>query len=169
MITLRELERSDLPTLNRWRNDPALMALLGNNFLFIAEAVDEAWFASYLAQRDRQVRLSIVEEGRYVGNVNLTAIHPINRSAEFSLMIGEASDRGRGIGAAATRYMLQHGFHDRGLNRIYLQVLKENHAAIHLYEKAGFKHEGVKRQEIFKNGQFHDMLCMAILRSDYQD
>lgn len=168
MITLRELEKSDLAQLNSWRNDPALIASLGNNFLFISGAVDDAWFENYLQQRDKVVRLSILADGRYIGNVNLTSIHPINRSAEFSIMIGSAQERGKGVGLEATRHMLHHAFEDRGLNRVYLTVLKDNAAAIALYKKIGFKEEGVKRQEIFKNGQFHDVVMMAILREEFK-
>jgi len=168
-IALRELEKSDLPRLNAWRNDKTLLDALGNNFLFISSAVDEKWFEQYLKERDRVVRLSIVVKatGDHIGNVNFTAIHPINRSAEFSILIGEASCRGKGYGETATRQMLEHGFRDRGFNRIYLSVLEDNAAALRLYEKTGFKAEGVKRREIFKNGAFHDVVLMSILASEY--
>jgi RimJ/RimL family protein N-acetyltransferase len=168
-ITLRELEKSDLSTLNAWRNDKELMAMLGNNFLFISGAVDDAWFENYLQNRDKAIRLSILKHGEYIGNVNLTAIHAINRSAEFSIIIGSAAHRGQGVGLEATRQILRHGFHDRGLNRIYLTVLKENVLAIAMYKKTGFLQEGVKREEIFKNGQFHDTIAMSVLRSEFKD
>jgi UDP-4-amino-4,6-dideoxy-N-acetyl-beta-L-altrosamine N-acetyltransferase len=168
-IKLRELEKTDLETLNSWRNDPELMSTLGNNFLFISGAVDAAWFENYLQNRDKAIRLSIITtpDNRYIGNVNLTNIHPINRSAEFSILIGSPQDRGKGAGRTATHHMLRHAFHDRGLNRIYLSVLKENVAALKLYEKMGLKKEGIKRQDIFKNGQFHDVVIMAMLQSEF--
>lgn len=168
MITLRELEKSDLAQLNSWRNDPELVASLGNNFLFISGAVDDAWFNSYLQNRDKAIRLSILSDGKYIGNVNLTSIHPINRSAEYSIMIGVAEERGKKVGLEATQQILRHAFEDRGLNRVYLTVLSDNVAAIGLYEKVGFKREGVKRQDIFKNGQFHDVVMMAILASEFK-
>lgn len=168
-IKLRELEKADLEMLNSWRNDPELMSSLGNNFLFISGAVDAAWFENYLQNRDKAIRLSIITtpDNRYIGNVNLTSIHAINRSAEFSILIGSPQDRGKGIGREATHYMLRHAFEDRGLHRIYLSVLQENTAALKLYEKIGFKKEGVKRQDIFKNGQFHDVVIMAMLQSEF--
>jgi len=168
-IYLRELEKKDLSQLNSWRNDKKLLDQLGNNFLFISGAVDEVWFDNYLQSREKTVRLAIIlkERDLYIGNVNLTSIHPINRSAEFSLMIGEEVYRGKGIGLLATRIMLQHAFEDRGLNRIHLDVLKENTAALKLYEKAGFKREGVKRQDIFKNGTFHDVVMMSQIKEEF--
>ena len=40
MFHLRELERKDLPTINKWRNNPELIALLGAPFRYINLDVD---------------------------------------------------------------------------------------------------------------------------------
>ena len=40
--------------------------------------------------------------------------------------------------------------------------------AIHVYERVGFRHEGTKREAYFRHGRYHDMLAMAILRSDWE-
>ncbi len=170
MIRLRELERGDLPALNRWRNDPELLDLLGNNFLFIAGAVDERWYESYLASREHNVRLAITLEpgGQYVGNVNLTAIHPVNRSAELSILIGDKTAWGKGVGGEATRLMLAHAFSDRNLHRVYLSVLSSNERARRLYERVGFRAEGTQREAVFKNGAYHDLVTMAVLGHEHR-
>ncbi len=167
---LRELEPEDIPTLNQWRNDREIIDLLGNNFFFIAQAIDEDWYQQHKSQRNQHVRLAITikETGDYIGNVNLTSIHPINQSAEFSIMIGNKDYWSKGVGEQATRQMLQHAFADRGLHRIYLTVLTYNKAAIALYEKCGFENEGIAREAMYKNGAFHDVMQMGLLRDDYQ-
>jgi diamine N-acetyltransferase len=170
-IRLRALEKSDLPILNKWRNLPALISTLGANFAYIPETVDERWYDHYLAHRESALRLSIIVEdsGEYIGNANLTSIHPVNRTAEFSLMIGDERFHKKGIGTSATLAVLAHGFSDLGLNRIYLNVLSHHQAAIALYRKCGFVHEGIKREEVFKDGTFHDMCIMAILQRDHTE
>jgi RimJ/RimL family protein N-acetyltransferase len=170
VIRLRELERADLLALNGWRNDPELLDLLGNNFLFIAGAVDEKWYESYLASREHNVRLAIVMEtsGQYVGNVNLTGIHPVNRSAEFSILVGDKTVWGKGVGREATRLMLAHAFSDRNLHRVYLSVLATNERALRLYERVGFRTEGTLRQAVFKSGAYHDLVTMSVLRHEHR-
>jgi RimJ/RimL family protein N-acetyltransferase len=170
VIRLRELERTDLPSLNRWRNDPELLDLLGNNFLFIAGAVDEKWYESYLASREHAVRLAIIlaDSGQYVGNVNLTGIHPVNRSAEFSILVGDKAAWGRGVGGEATRLMLAHAFGDRNLHRVHLTVLASNARARRLYERAGFRLEGMLREAVFKNGTYHDLVTMSMLSHEHR-
>ena len=52
----------------------------------------------------------------------------------------------------------------RGLHRIELSVVVDNHAGVHLYEKVGFQKEGVKRQNYLgEDGNYHDEFVMGIL------
>ncbi|MDB5336428.1 MAG: acetyltransferase family protein [Planctomycetaceae bacterium] len=168
-IHLRELEHGDLAQLNSWRNDPEVVDWLGNNFLFISRDVDDEWFRSYLANRDRALRLTIIvtKTGEYIGNVNLTSIHPINRSAEFSILIGERRYWSQGIGRQASEFMLRHAFNDLNLNRVYLSVLSHHERAIRLYYHLGFAVEGNLREAIFKHGLFFDLQMMSILKSEF--
>jgi len=52
-----------------------------------------------------------------------------------------------------------------GMTRIELEVLASNTAAIHLYEKLGFVHEGVKRRAHHLDGAWDDHVLMALLAS----
>lgn len=167
--SIREIQHGDLPLINRWRNDPEIVAWLGNNFLYIARDVDEAWYNQYLQNRDKAKRFAIVGDSNHgvIGTAQLTGIHPVNRSAEFSIVIGEKNCREKGAGQAATRELIRHGFDDLNLHRIFLTVLTTNKRAIHVYEKSGFVHEGIMRQSMYKQGKFEDLLLMSILRDEY--
>jgi diamine N-acetyltransferase len=65
------------------------------------------------------------------------------------------------------RLLLQYGFNTLNLNRISLQVYHNNLRAIRSYEKAGYVHEGRKRQGMFQNGEYIDILLMSVLRSEW--
>ena len=162
-IKLCELELHHIPQLNQWRNDPELIETLGTGFNYISEEVDRDWYRDYLANRDKSVRLAILAENRYVGNVNLTQINNIHRSAEFSILIGDSNFRGKGIGLHSSLEILNHGFKNLGLQRIWLSVLTSNEAAFNLYKKIGFEEEGILRKAIFKNGNFHNLQIMSLL------
>jgi len=168
-VTLRELERTDLTAVNAWRADYSLVELLGGNFRHVGSEVDGRWFDAYLAARTNNVRLAIClkETGEIVGVVYLTSIDWLNRSAEFSIQIGARSARGRGIGESATRQMLRHAFLDLNLRRISLTVLLSNKRALRLYERVGFKAEGLFRQALFKDGAYLDVASMALLSDEF--
>jgi diamine N-acetyltransferase len=55
------------------------------------------------------------------------------------------------------------------MNRLWLLVLENNEPAKNLYKKMGFVNEGVQRQAIFKEGQYHDYIMMSLLRGEYEN
>jgi RimJ/RimL family protein N-acetyltransferase len=169
VVTLRELAREDIPTLNRWRQDRDLVDGLGAPARYITEEVDHAWFADYLTRRGVDVRCAIRLDGEAeaVGLVSLTGIDAVHRRAEFHLLVGRRDLHGRGLGTDATHQMLRHAFLDLNLHRVFLSVLASNAAAIRVYEKAGFRHEGVAREAAYKRGRYEDLTAMAILSHEF--
>jgi GNAT superfamily N-acetyltransferase len=164
-VTLRELSRKDLPQLNKWRNNPDLVKYLGSGFNYIDEEIDHKWYDNYLANREKSIRLSIELDGKYVGNVNLTNINLVHRNAEYSIMIGSESSRGLGVGFHASSQIIEHGFQHLGLHRIWLTVLESNLRALSLYQKLGFQIEGRMRDSLFKNGDYQDLIVMALINT----
>jgi RimJ/RimL family protein N-acetyltransferase len=52
------------------------------------------------------------------------------------------------------------------LRKIKALVFSDNDKAIKMYEKWGFKEEGILKEEIFKGGKFKDVVVMSILGSE---
>lgn len=94
-------------------------------------------------------------------------INNINQSANLHIMIGDVNQQGKGIGTYAVKEILNHAFNNLNLNRVQLGVLHYNEKALKLYEKCGFKFEGRRRQAIYKNGVFADLLIYSILKSEF--
>lgn len=166
MYKLRELEKKDIPIINKWRNDKELIDCLGAPFRFINSEVDEEWFSQYMSNRKNTIRCSIVdEEDIIMGLVSLTDINAINQSAVLHIMIGDAENQNKGIGSFAISEMVHHAFDNLNIRRIELSVLAENKRAQHAYEKNGFIYEGTKREAVYKNGRFVDLLFYAVLKT----
>lgn len=169
MYRLRELERRDIAIINRWRNDPGLIASLGAPFRFINPEVDIQWFDNYMKSRGNAVRCAIVIEGHdeIIGLVSLVPVDQFNQSAVLHLMIGDPENQNKGCGTFAVGAMLAHAFMNMNLRRIELTVLETNTRARHVYEKSGFIQEGIKRSACYKNGEFVNMIMYSILKEDY--
>lgn len=131
MFRLRELERKDLQEINKWRNNPELIELLGAPFRYINLDVDVKWFESYMNNRGNAVRCAITELNKddILGLVSLVSINYMNQSAEFHIMIGDKANQGRGIGTFAVKEMLNHAFNNMNLQRVELTVLEDNERA----------------------------------------
>lgn len=176
MIYLREVSEGDIKTINGWRAHPDLIDLLGAPFRYINLETDSAWFEHYMKQRNQNIRCVICkketpssETETVVGSVGLICIDWVFRSAEFYIMIGEAENRGKGIGLQATKAILRHAFCDMNLHRVELTVMEHNQRARKLYEKAGFKTEGIKRDAVYKNGQYRNFILMSILENEFAE
>lgn len=171
IYSLRELSRADLPLLNGWRNDREAQQWLVSPFRFIAEEVDAKWYDGYIGARSNSIRLAICESlsGKFVGVVYLLGIDWISRSGDFGILIGDTSAQGKGAGEFATRTLLTHAFSDINLHRVQLSVLAANERAMSLYRKVGFVEEGCARQAVFKDGEYVDLIQMAILAGEYRN
>jgi ribosomal protein S18 acetylase RimI-like enzyme len=71
--------------------------------------------------------------------------------------------RGRGLGRILALRTI-HEARKTGIERIELEVFGSNAAAIALYESLGFVTEGIKQSARKLDGEYDDMLCMALLR-----
>ena len=166
-MRLREIEREDVERINGWRHDPDVADWLGGPFHYVARSVDEAWYENYLRQRADQVRLAVIVDEKHVGVANLTSIHAVNRTAEYSCLIGDPSARGRGLGTEITRRVVRHAFEDLNLNRIYSYILADNEPSLRMCRNAGMKVEGTLRQAAFKNGRLRDLQLLAVIREEF--
>jgi RimJ/RimL family protein N-acetyltransferase len=52
-------------------------------------------------------------------------------------------------------------------NPFWLHVYEHNKRGIKAYENAGFKKEGVLRQDTYREGRYWDTITMGILREEW--
>lgn len=102
-----------------------------------------------------------------IGVTSLINIDLKNRNAECILDLGEKQFWGQGYGTEALKLLLDYAFLEMNLHRVSLRVFAFNEKAIKLYQKIGFKQEGISRQCIFRDGGWHDMIQMGILQHEY--
>lgn len=174
-IRFRGIEREDIPTFVKWLNDPEVQAGV-MLYAPLSRVAEENWFEGMIKRpldeqvmgiEIRQPASDGAETGwRLIGSLAFNEIDWRNRAAEFGILIGDKSCWNQGYGTEAVRLLVKHGFESLNLNRIFLQVFASNPRAIRAYEKAGFIHEGRKRQAEFRNGQYIDVLLMSILRDE---
>jgi len=164
-ILLRPSSAADAPLRYQWFNDPEFTRLyLGRSTLTPYRQVEEEiLLSSSTALSTGLFELSIqtIGDNLYIGNTFFRKIDWQNRSAEYGIFIGPRELWGKGIGREATMMMLNYGFAELGLQRIWITALAFNKQAIKCMEKCGFEGEGILRSAIFSSGQFHDVILMS--------
>ena len=103
----------------------------------------------------------------HVGNISLQQIHPIHRSAELAIVIGDPSARGNGVGFEACQAIIQHGFDALNLHRVECGTLATNAGMISIAKKLGFEQEGTRKQAVFKSGRYVDVVLFGLLAENF--
>nr|WP_051057586.1 spermidine N1-acetyltransferase [Herbaspirillum sp. B39] len=163
-VRLRPLEREDLRFVHHLNNNATVMRYwFEEPYETFAEF--SALFEAHIPEQNER-RFIVDADGDSSGLVELVEINTVHRSAEFQIIIAPAS-QGRGLAVEATRLALDYGFPVLNLHKIYLIVDRENEKAVHVYAKAGFRQEGVLKEEFFMNGQYRDVIRMGIFQRDH--
>ena len=167
-ITLRQIERDDLPHIRRWLDDPELRAMIGTTEPLSEAAADE-WFDGVTADSSRAWYVIIRDEDDHViGEAGLLRMFPEWRTTDMSIIIGERDAWGKGYGTEVGRLLLDFVFEYMGFHRVAIGVVGFHEPALRFWEKLGFKREGVQRDGYFHDGAFHDFVMMSMLEDDWR-
>ncbi|MEM8857796.1 MAG: GNAT family protein [Chloroflexota bacterium] len=150
-------------------SDEESMRLTGTQAEFTFEQVEA--FCRRIETAEDRYDFAITEkndgDSKYVGEVVLNDIDEDNRSASFRIALGNVQHFGKGLGTEATRLIVDFGFKQLNLHRIELEVFDFNPRAQHVYEKVGFKKEGVKRDVLLWEGKYQSAIVMSILEDEW--
>ena len=162
-LLLRPITREDTPLIVKWRNTESVR----QNFIFretFTEEMHNRWLDTKVASGE-VIQYIMVDksDNKPVGSAYFRDISERNRSAEYGMFIGEASARGKGIGTETVKLFTAFGFETLRLHRISMRVLGDNEASIRSCEKGGFVREGVFRDMEYLDGEYRDVIFMAML------
>ena len=166
--TLRPLELRDLDHLMEWVNDPDVVKNFANFQAPISREREQRWLEDILASERDKVFAVETPTGEYLGNIGLHQIDWPTRSARAALILGSKEHWGEGYAQGAMAELLRIAFEQYNLHKVWLVVWQENAKARHIYEKMGFREEGVLRDEYFHQGKYHNMVRMSMLEDEYQ-
>ncbi|WP_413374853.1 GNAT family N-acetyltransferase [Alkalihalobacillus sp. 1P02AB] len=107
--------------------------------------------------------------GEVIGHISLGRVNRRNRSARIGKVFIAPEYRGLGLSTYLINAILEIAFAELALHRIELGVFDFNKRAIAVYEKAGFKKEGLKRECQFVGQEFWSLWEMAILEQEWQE
>lgn len=137
--------------------------LTGTHNTFTEQQIRD-WLASRADAHDRAdwaiVRRS---DDAYVGEVVLMDLDPHNMSMGFRIALGGEGLFGKGYGSEATKAVTDYAMQTVGLHRLSLEVVDFNTRAQRVYSKAGFLPEGLLKDAWLWDGEWFDVIVMAIV------
>ena len=166
-IYLRAFEPDDAAMLKQFICDPEITRTLMAYRPYTIQ--QELEFIEKATKQENDIVLGIATKAddKLIGSVGLHRIDWRDRRCEFGIMIGAKEEWNKGFGTEATRLITRYAFETLNLNRVALRVYEHNARAMRAYEKAGFRKEGILRQDAFREGKYWDAIMMGVLRSDW--
>ena len=169
-LVLRPFTLDDAPHVQRLAGDRDIASTTGDIPYPYEDGVAEDWIRSH-RERFRSgeaVNYAIVIRGNntLIGAIGLL-INQRHETAEMGYWIGKPY-WSNGYCTEAARVLLEYGFRDLGLNRLYANYFIRNPASGRVLEKIGMSYEGCLRQHMKKWGAFEDVNVYSILRSEYK-
>jgi RimJ/RimL family protein N-acetyltransferase len=164
MIKIRALKKSDKLFLHKWINDTDIIKHT-NSYRPIDEVEQDEWFNSIYKNKQQHVfGIELIEFKKLIGTCGLYEIDNISRKGELRMKIGDKNEWSKGFGKIALKKLLNFGFNDLNLNKVWLKVLDDNKAAIKIYTDAGFVVEGKMKEDMFIQGKYMDVLLMGFIK-----
>lgn len=172
-VRLRAVERADLPTIQRWMNDPEILKRI-YTWRHLSVAAEERWLEGLTGSNTDFVFAIEATDGegvspRFLGTTGIHGVDWKNRLCSVGIIIGEERERGRGFGTEALFLLARYAQQELGMHRVELEVYPFNLPAIRSYEKLGFRHDGTRRGATFREGRFQDVLVMGVLPGELKD
>jgi len=170
-LWLRAMERRDLDSFAFGRNDREIGYAAGYSYPTSMDDL-ENWYETIVKERYGKdgfyLTICLLDSDEPIGFAWLWHLDFIHSNAEFSIFISEKAKLYQGYGTDALNAVLDFGFRDLPLERIYLLVRSDNKPALRSYEKAGMVYEGSLRNAWRNDGRLVDQTVMSMLREEWE-
>jgi RimJ/RimL family protein N-acetyltransferase len=167
-VYLRPVRSEDLSIFLRWTNDPEMRWLYLKRPFPIDEIEGSKWVMELHKRTDTVILVICLKSGRAIGMIGLYHIDWKNRVGTTENVIGEKQFWGKGYGSEAKMLILNYAFNTLNLRKVCATVYGFNKRSQAYNKKCGYQVEGVQRQHIFMNGEYHDRILMAVFRDEWQ-
>ena len=165
MIKLRHLTEDDLEKVLNWRTSEHVTKYMFSDIEYNLDKQKE-WLYKNKTDPNKQTWM-IVYNDFDIGVISLSDIDLINKRCFFGYYVGEISMRGKGLARHLLCNIQDYVFDNLQMNKLCGDIFAFNEIALKVRKKYGSEIEGVFKQHIYKNGQFHDVLRMAILKEKW--
>jgi len=168
-LILRDLRYSDAADVLTFRGDPIVQKYDDPAIHTEGEArefIDELE-AEFNDHRGISWAVELKKRNVVIGAFGLHHWNQYHRRAEVGYGLARAY-WGQGFGSEALRAIIQFGFEEMELNRIYARTIADNHESVRLLERLGFQREGTQRKHSWEDdGTFHDSAIYGILVHEF--
>ncbi len=166
-VVLRPVEETDLPHMQRWINDAEITR--GLLQIFPMSMQDEREWLEKMRKNATGFILAIeTQAGRHIGSMGMHGISWRDGTAFTGTLIGEKDCWGQGYATDAKMQLLHFAFHTLNLRKIYSSALEFNTASWRYNLKCGYREEGRRIAQYYRDGKYWDEILLACFREEWE-
>lgn len=170
-VLFRDFEERDIDFIYKCKNDEKLNSMIVGRYKPFSYEDAVNWVRGCMGQHDNYKFWAICttdETKRIVGWVSIANIDRVNQKACFhGIVIGDKSYRDGFAWIESYLFIYDYCFEVMGLNRVYGESIVGHKDSNNIAQILYAEREGVKKQDVFKNGQFYDVSFGAMLKDNY--
>jgi [ribosomal protein S5]-alanine N-acetyltransferase len=106
--------------------------------------------------------IHLKENNLHIGNIKIDPLNTRHGLVEYGILMGCKNEWGKGYAKEATLCIIDFAFSVLKVRKITLGVVEDNTSALNLYQKLGFKTEGVYKNHGFYQGKYCNIIRMAL-------
>lgn len=170
-LVLRELDETDRQPVHSYASDPEVVQYMdwGPNTeeetkSFIRRSID------YQKKKPRQnytLAITLKADDRLIGGCGIHVTNPDNQEGWLGYCLNRDFWR-QGYATETAKALLEFGFKQLRLHRIYATCDPVNVASAHVLDKIGMQREGHLREHKWTKGRWQDSLLYAILENEWK-
>ena len=165
-VYLDAIEVEDLELLREWRNLPEFKKCF-REYREINSDMQKLWYDNKVVNDNQTIMFAIRsnDNQELVGCCGLCYINWVNRNADLSLYIGKdkAYIDDRGLAEESCQLLLDYGFKELGLRKVWTEIYEFDQKKYQLYHKLGFHDDGILRSQYYYDGTWWDSYILSLL------
>ena len=160
------------PNYISWLQDPDVVRTLNLpkylEQVVTFEELKSYWRAMSNSENDLFLSIRLIDGDEFIGTAKVGHINWYAGTADIGIMIGRKDLWGEGLASEALCTLCKYLFECTKIRRLTAGVMSINPAMVRVFEKLGFRREGVFREHDRLGDNYFDHIHLGCLREEFQ-
>lgn len=168
-ILLRAFTENDSSTIAEMRKDFVGQKAAGGSLFPSNEINEKEWISKMYPhgiQTSIYLAIEEVKTKQFIGYCSAMNINYINRNAHVGFFF-HPNARGKGYFRESQILFYSYLFAEINLRKVYSYALAYNEIALKVDQQIGFQIDGVMKEHIYQNGEYHDAIILSLMAKDF--
>jgi RimJ/RimL family protein N-acetyltransferase len=168
-LLIREFKHTDFESVHEYSGNPQVTKYIPFEPNSIQNA--KAFLKQAIAKQtnpdrtDYELAVELTKESKVIGGCRINK--ETSSEAHLGFMLNQKY-WGQGYATEAAFALVDFGFNELGVHRIYANCFLDNVASIKILEKIGMVREGILREKMMSEGKYHDTYVYGILKHEWK-